>query len=262
MSTDIQPSAESASPPKRWQFRLWHLFALMSYVAVVAGVARWWGIETLAVSFGLGVAWLNYWGGLSFFQRGKPQLATLGIAWGMFLVSLFLPVDTNWSPEGYVAAWFVLTAPVNLAWRQDWLELFKVLCWVPLIDVANFLQLMLPVTAVRLQMGRGKYVAAVHCVSMVAVWTIADPHFSVWIHSLVREFPRDAHRTPAESRHVTWNAHRPGGLAHLCVDQSGMVDRQEDHYSDKYGGGSPLISDSALHAARCSASFLLRPQAG
>lgn len=175
MPTDSpSPTEESASQPNHWQFRLWHLFAVMSYVAVVAGVARWWGIETLAVSLGLGIAWLNYCGWLSYFQRGKPQLATLGIAWGMFLTSLFLPVDTFWAPQGYVAAWFVLSAPVDLVWRQRWLELIKVLCWIPLIDAANLLQFLLPVTAVRLQWGRGKYLVAVHCVSMVAVWILAN----------------------------------------------------------------------------------------
>jgi hypothetical protein len=168
-------TAEIASPPNRWQFRLWHLFAVTTYVGIVIAVARRWGIETLPATIGLGIAWLNYRGALWFLQRGKLQLVVLCIAWGMFLGSLFLPTHTYWEPEGWRAAWMVLYLPVDLAWRQEWLELIEFLCWAPLIDAANLSQLLLPVTAIRLQMKRGKYLAAVNCVSMVAVWALAGP---------------------------------------------------------------------------------------
>jgi hypothetical protein len=172
----LPPTAESASPPKRWQFRLWHLFAVTTYVAVVIAMARRWGIETLPVTIGIGIAWLNFAGALSFLQQGKLQLAILFVAWGMFLGSLFLPTHTEWGVPGYAAAWFVLGAPLDICRRPNWLlQLTKYLCWALFIDVANVLQLLLPVTAVRLLIGRGKYLAAVNCVSMVAVWAIAGP---------------------------------------------------------------------------------------
>jgi hypothetical protein len=171
----LSPTAECASPPKRWQFRLWHLFAVTTYVAVVIAVARKWGIETLPVTIGVSISWLNYSGVFSFLQRGKLQLATLFTAWGMFLGSLFLPTHTGWEPPGWFAVWWVLISPVALVLDQHWLEFTKSLCWVPLIDAANLSQLLLPFTAIRLQMGRGKYLATVNCVSMVAVWAIAGP---------------------------------------------------------------------------------------
>ena len=174
MSHDsLPPTAENAFPPKRWQFRLWHLFALMTYVAVVVAMATRWGIETLPTTIGLGIAWLNYFGALSILQRGKVQLAVLFIACGMFLVSLFLPTHSQWGVEGWFAVWWVLMTPAALAYDQHWREFAKSLCWVLLIDTANLSQFLLPVTAIRLQMGRGKYLAAMNCVSMVAVWAIA-----------------------------------------------------------------------------------------
>jgi hypothetical protein len=170
----LPPTQKSASPPPPWQFRLWHLFALMTYVAVVVAVARKWGIETLPMTIGLGIAWLNYSGALWFLQRGKLQLAVLFIAWGLFLGSLFLPTHTQWAPEGWLAAWWVLYLPVEVVKQQSWEEIPKFLCWVPVIDAANLSQLLLPLTAIRLQMNRGKYLVAVDCVSMVAVWMFAD----------------------------------------------------------------------------------------
>jgi len=176
MSRDsLQPKTEAPSPPRRWQFRLWHLFALMTYVAVVVAVAQWRGIATLAMSLGLGIAWLNFFGTLSFLQRGKLQLATLFIAWGMFLGSLFLPTHTELAPQGWEAAWFVLCAPVNGVREQEWWGLASFLCWGSFIDAANLSQLLLPVTAVRLYLGRGQYLGMVNCVSMVAVWAFAGP---------------------------------------------------------------------------------------
>src|SRR5689334_11027900 len=97
-----KPSVAGEAPDgkRRWQFRLWHLFALMTYTALVVAVATRWGIETLPVSIGVGITWLNFFGGLWFLQRGKLQLATLLIAWVLFLVSLFLPTHTMWGVPG------------------------------------------------------------------------------------------------------------------------------------------------------------------
>lgn len=168
-------TAENAAPSTRWQFRLWHLFALMTYVAVVVAVARKWGIETLPVTIGLGIAWLNYSGAIWFLQRRKLQLAVLFFAWGMFLGSLLLPTHTGWEIPGWLGAWVVLCAPVDNALHHDWFQVAKLLSWVPLIDTANLSQLLLPITAIRLRIDRGKFLAAVNCVSMVAFWTLAGP---------------------------------------------------------------------------------------
>jgi hypothetical protein len=93
--TEIQPT----TPPNRWQFRLWHLFAVTTYVAVVIAVARKWGIETLPVTIGVSISWLNYNGVFSFLQRGKLQLATLFMAWGLFWAPSFCQRIPDGSPQ-------------------------------------------------------------------------------------------------------------------------------------------------------------------
>lgn len=174
-NTEATPASESPVVTPRWQFRLRHLFALMTYVAVVVAVATRWGIETLPTTIGLGIAWLNYLGILLFLQRGKLQLVVLFIAWGMFLVSMFLPTHTTWGVPGWFGVYWALTTPITAACQKNWRVLLSVLWYAPVIDVANLSQLLLPVTATRLRMGRGKYLAAVNCISMVAVWAIAGP---------------------------------------------------------------------------------------
>ena len=100
-STEIQrATAENAPPPQRWQFRLWHMFALTTYVAVILGIATWQGPPTLMVTLGLGVAILSHLGAFERLQQGRTQLILVGVAWVTYLVSLCTPCTTGISFSG------------------------------------------------------------------------------------------------------------------------------------------------------------------
>jgi len=145
----------------------------MTYAAVVAAAVKWWGTPSLATTLGVGVMWLNFSGALSILQKGKMQLVMLLVAWVMFLGSMFLPTHTMWGSAGWEAAWSTLTFPVR-AWEPS-AEYFEFLIWVLVIDLANVAQLLLPLTAIRLQRKQGKNLAFALCASMPAVWAFAGP---------------------------------------------------------------------------------------
>lgn len=91
-----------------WQFRLWHLFAMTTYVAVVMAAVMWWGTQTLPITVGAGLMWLNYSGVFTRLQTGRIQAALLLAAWIAFIVSMFLPCETQWGAPGWMGAWMYL----------------------------------------------------------------------------------------------------------------------------------------------------------
>ena len=54
----------------------------------------------------------------------------------------------------------------------------------------------------------------------------------------------------------------PPGISTVAARPSVRANRLLERYIVVYGASSPRSCDSALPAARCSASFLFRPQAG
>ena len=162
---------EIPSPPKRWQFRLWHLFALTTYVAVVLGIATWQGPPTLMVTLGLGLALLSHLKAFEPFQRGRTPLVLVGLAWVTFLVSLCTPCATGLTTIlGWEAAWFYYWAPVSEMFDKDQTLQPVAWPWVVSVDLSNLLQALLPLYLWRLRQGRGRVLATLNCLAMVAPW--------------------------------------------------------------------------------------------
>jgi hypothetical protein len=172
MSKDfLDPKSETPSPPKRWQFRLWHLFALTTYAAVVLGIATWQGPPTLMVTLGLGLALLSHLKAFEPLQRGRAQFALIGVAWVTYLVSFCTPCTTGtFTVFGWQAAWMYLGAPVAALFEKD--SSFDTLAWpwVVSVDLSNLLQAVLPLHLWRLRLGRGRVLATLSCLAMVAPW--------------------------------------------------------------------------------------------
>jgi|GEM_PF-5065421 hypothetical protein len=180
MATDTPTSdLKAASAPGRWQFRLWHLFALMTYVAVILGIATWLGPPTLMVSCGLGLALLSHSQAFEKFQKGNVQQFLIGLAWVTYLVSLGIPCGVGLSTfvYGWEAAWVYIWGPFSEGLKGDtaspvgWL-------WVICIDISNLLQAILPLHFWRLRTGRGQWLATASCLVMVGPWTtlVMEPH--------------------------------------------------------------------------------------
>ena len=168
--TEIQPTA----PLNRWQFRLWHLFALMTYVAVVLGIASWQGPQTLMVTLGLGLALFSHLGAFERLQKGRTQLIVVGVAWVTYLISLCTPCGTGtFTVFGWQAAWTYLAGPfaepfLTEAFFHPRLQAWP---WLLSVDLANVLQAALPLLLWRLSRGRGHVLAMVSCLAMVGPWT-------------------------------------------------------------------------------------------
>lgn len=173
MSNDsLPPIAESASPPKRWQFRLCHLFALMTYVAFALGITTWQGPSTLMVSLGLGVALFSHLGAFERLQQGRTQLILVGVAWVTYLVSLCAPCAVGVvTLFGWEAAWSYLWEPVSAIFTQQATLRPFTWPWLWSINLANVLQLTLPLLIWRLSRGRGEVLFVFICLAMVGPWT-------------------------------------------------------------------------------------------
>src|SRR5262245_37846915 len=154
-----------------WQFRLSHLFGLMTLSAVAAAVAAAFGPGSLMLSGGLTVAWLNWCGLFQPVQTGNRQTVLLIVAWTIFLASLALPSMRVFGPVlGWNAAWFVLLTPFQALYKGEANHL--TLYWFLGLDLANQLALMLPLLIWRLRRGQGQWLSALLCVAMVAVWIV------------------------------------------------------------------------------------------
>lgn len=157
---------------RRWQFGIRHLLGLMTYVAVMLGVATWLGPQTLMVTCGLGLALLSHLGAFKRLQSGRTQYVLVGLAWVTYLVSLFTPCTTGpFQIYGWQAAWIYLLGPVQAMFVTDsTVELYG-WPWIISIDVANVLQALLPLLIWRLSRGRGQVFATLSCLAMVGPWT-------------------------------------------------------------------------------------------
>jgi hypothetical protein len=168
----LPPTQKNASPPPPWQFRLWHLFALMTYVAVMLGVATWQGPETLMVTTGLGIALLSHLGAFQELQQGRRQAALVGLAWILYLVSLCTPCEREYDVFGWQAAMIYLSIPVEVIYKADASKIAPHgLPWLVCIDLSNVLQAILPLHIWRLSRGRGQMLALLSCLAMVGPWT-------------------------------------------------------------------------------------------
>ncbi len=180
-SDEPQSQREIATVPARWQFRLWHLFALTTYVAVVTGIATWLGPQSLMLTFAWGVALVNFSGGMACLQTRKVQSWMLGAAWLTFLVSLLLPCTTgSFTVFGCQAAWVFLTVLFESLGDPD-SDRFGNIVWTIAIDVANVLQAVLPLIIWRLRTALGKCLAAVLCATSTSVFftLIFEPYLFV-----------------------------------------------------------------------------------
>ena len=169
---DPPPNGKNASPPARWQFRLWHLFAVMTYVAVLLGVATWLGPQTLVVSLGLGLALLSHLKAFARLQNGRTQLILAGIAWVAYLVALCIPCVIGFlTVFGWQAAWTYLWGPLAAVFtRRVSIQGFT-WPWLWSVNLANILQLALPLLIWRLSRGRGEVLSVLICLAMVGPWT-------------------------------------------------------------------------------------------
>ncbi|MCE9528217.1 MAG: hypothetical protein K8R36_19420 [Planctomycetales bacterium] len=174
----VQPKTGAAtvimpSPPAgNWQFGIRHLLGLMTYVAVMLGIATWQGPQTLMVTTGLGLALLSHLGAFKRLQTGRNQLVLVGLAWVFYLVSLCTPCMTGtFTVYGWQAAWIYFYGPVEAMLRKE--SGFEVFAWpwIVTIDMSNVLQAVLPLLIWRLSRERGQVLSVLSCLAMVGPWT-------------------------------------------------------------------------------------------
>ena len=164
-----------------WQFRLWHIFALTTFVAVAAALVRVCGPRLLMPLTGLLLARLNYGGLFRIFQT-RWRVYVWPCAWLAFLISLGLPSIRVFGPVlGIYAAWIALTAPFNMITRlspdhlaYDWTWATQSSYYLT-ITLANLLMLLLPVVHYRISCGRGQTLSTALCISMVMPWSTFIP---------------------------------------------------------------------------------------
>jgi hypothetical protein len=154
---------------RRWQFRLWHLFVLTTYVAVVAAVVKTHGASTLVLGTGLLIAVLNRLGVFCSLQAGRGQTMALASAWCLFLISLALPSVVIFGPvRGFAALWTALLIPWESITSGDASAAGLVIFLA--IDTANIAMILLPLLLWRLSRARGQILSSILCVAMVAPW--------------------------------------------------------------------------------------------
>lgn len=190
MSADQDALAHQRETASPWQFRLWQLFAAMSYVAGCAAFARYRGWGTLMTTLGLGVAVLNVAGCFAPLQSGRSQRLLLWLAWCAFLVSLCLPSVLVFNTVyGWQAAWVVLVGPWDRILRGEFDP--RAIIWIA-DSLGNLLLALIPFLVWRLLRSGGKWYAAVLIAVMPAPWLTVwggdDPRglyagFYVWCAS-------------------------------------------------------------------------------
>jgi hypothetical protein len=164
-----QGAACTARPARAWQFRLQHLFELLTGAAIVSGLATAFGLGSLPLSIGGLMAWLSYRGLFSFVQHGRRQEVVLGLAWITFVTSLALSSFKMFGPvQGIFAAWFALSGPFMQISRGE-LQLHGLFVLL-LIDMANVLIALLPIFVWLHRRGRGQWWPSVLCAAMVPAW--------------------------------------------------------------------------------------------
>jgi hypothetical protein len=158
--------------PRAFQFSLADLLGLITLTAVAAALAAARGPESLVLSGGLIISIASWRGCFKAVQSRRYQIAMLLAAWGLFLVSLFLPCM---GPPGMVYGWAAAYWSAILAWmalgNREALP-FDAL-WFLSFCFANLLIVLLPVLAWRIRRGGGRVFAAILCVAMVSPWSIA-----------------------------------------------------------------------------------------
>ena len=169
-------------PP--WQFRLSHLFELMTLSALAAAIAGACGLGTLLLFAGGALAWANWRGGLQPLQSGQWQMILLGLAWNLFLISLILPSVHVFGPvAGWGAAWWALISTLDAIRKGEFAEPALLLHLG--INLANLLMALMPAMMWRIRHGRGQWMSAALCVAMVVPWCVGVstpmlPGYYVW----------------------------------------------------------------------------------
>ncbi|MBC7852532.1 MAG: hypothetical protein IAF94_03765 [Pirellulaceae bacterium] len=172
MPVEPKPEPIPAAPGGKWQFGIRHLLGLMTYCGIVLGIATWQGPPTLVVTLGLGVALLSHLGALERLQKGRTQLILAGLAWITYLVSLCTPCTTGpFTVFGWLAAWIYFWEPIASMFKSDSRIELPVWPWLVSINLANALQLILPLHIWRLSRGRGEVLTTLSCLAMVGPWT-------------------------------------------------------------------------------------------
>ena len=199
ISTEIEPAGtqqdrptDSVAQPKaeqRPQYSLRDLFVAMTGVAAAFGLAAWWGPGTLPYSIGLLLALANVTGRLGFFQTKQTRPKCFYVAWGLLLVSLFLPSVQGCQEDmkGWQAALTVAQAEIegvqSLASQETdapWYRWAFSLTVYSLLNLANILALLSPLLLYRLQRDRGKWMGGALAVCSVAAWSLGwTPGFLV-----------------------------------------------------------------------------------
>jgi len=155
----------------RWQFGIRHLLGLMTYVAVMLGIATWQGPETLMVTLELGLALLSHLGAFERLQSGRTQMVLVGIAWVIYIVSLCTPCTTGpFSIFGFQAAWMYFLGVARILRTDSEFQVFG-FPWIISVDTSNILQAILPLLIWRLSRGRGRVFSTISCLAMVGPWT-------------------------------------------------------------------------------------------
>jgi hypothetical protein len=174
---NLPQSTNSAAPAVvptsgRLQFGIRHLLGLMTYVAVMLGIATWLGPPTLMTTFGLGLALLSHFGAFERLQSGRTQLVLVGVAWVIYIVSLCTPCTTGpFTIFGFQAAWMYLVIPVQALFQTDTSVEPYGWPWIVCVDTSNVLQAILPLLMWRLSRKRGQVFSTMSCLGMMGPWT-------------------------------------------------------------------------------------------
>jgi hypothetical protein len=156
---------------QRWQFKLWHIFALMTYAAIATALVRLRGPGTLVASSGVLIAALSWLGAFEPLQSGRAQQVVLGLAWLAFVLSLALPSIQVFGPVlGAHAAWASLLAPLNVFQAPD--PHGEALVFYLPTNMANLTMSALPLVMWRVAHGKGQVLCAVLAVTMVWPWCL------------------------------------------------------------------------------------------
>jgi hypothetical protein len=180
---------EEHDPP---QFTLRVLFLAISLVGAALGLVVWRGIGTLPCSFGLIVSWMNVAGRLEFAQTKKGRPKWFGLAWLLFIVSLFLPAVEGCSGGniyGWEAAISVMSAEARMVGQiyeseaedngaedspseDDILRPTLGFIYYTLINLGNVFMLLLPLFLWRLHRDKGRGLGNVFCFCALSVWLL------------------------------------------------------------------------------------------
>lgn len=136
-------------------------------VALACGLAVWQGVGTLAYSFGMLLSLLNVTGRLRFVQTRKTRPKCFYVAWGLLLVSLFLPAANGCNGNhmlgwetAWVTAWVEVGVVASMFDPQDdspWHEALLLILWLGTLNLANIFLLLSPLLLYMWQRDRWRW---------------------------------------------------------------------------------------------------------